>query len=371
MKIAIFTNMMPAMVQDYVYIHVEKDTPYDTLKEKIKVLVSNKVAMNMGPAPMDIGRVADELEENIDYEENAIDAVYAYVQCHRCGGWGHLARECATKGKGKGDGKGGKGGGKAAFKGYGGKGESKGGVKGTSGPGKGYQGTCWRCGKVGHKQAECRVQQANSIDEENEAADHVDVGGVWMIGAVTATGVGMEGSIDHETKILNANVPRIRAADAENVEDVCAVDEADKLTRESGMIFNVADVSKPLASAVKVCEAGNLVVLHPDPDKSYIENLNTRERIKIRKDKGTFVFDVEYADGTDGTITLDSGAGVTVWPKNKMLGVKMMPKRRGLRMVAANGTDIENFGQKVIKLRGVTVDTDYDQKDESLFQRRA
>ena len=48
MKIAIFTNMMPAMVQDYVYIHVEKDTPYDTLKEKVKVLVSNKVAMNMG-----------------------------------------------------------------------------------------------------------------------------------------------------------------------------------------------------------------------------------------------------------------------------------------------------------------------------------
>jgi len=54
-----------------------------------------------------------------------------------------------------------------------------------------------------------------------------------------------------------------------------------------------------------------------------------------------------------------------------MLGVKIMPKRRGLRMVAANGTDIENLGQKVIKFRGVAVDTDYDQKDESLFQRRA
>ena len=165
--------MMTAVVQDYVYIHVEKDTPHDTLKEKVKVLVSNKVAMNMGLAPMDIGRVAEELEENIDYEENEIDAAGAHVQCHGCGGWGHLVGQCATKGKGKGDGKEAKGGGKTAFEGYGGKGESKGAGKGTSGRGKVYQGTCWSCGKVRHKQSECGVQQANSIDQENEAADHV------------------------------------------------------------------------------------------------------------------------------------------------------------------------------------------------------
>eukprot|EP00973_Karenia_brevis_P046366 6429404-Karenia_brevis.AAC.1 len=44
------------------------------------------------------------------------------VQCWTCGQWGHLGRNCPSKGKGKGGGKNGsKGGGKA-----GGKGDSKG-----------------------------------------------------------------------------------------------------------------------------------------------------------------------------------------------------------------------------------------------------
>ena len=30
------------------------------------------------------------------------DAVSGNVQCHKCGGWGHLARECPSKGKAKG-----------------------------------------------------------------------------------------------------------------------------------------------------------------------------------------------------------------------------------------------------------------------------
>ena len=47
MKMVLFTNMMPAAVQDSVYTHVENDTAYATLK----VLVSNKVAMSTGPAP--------------------------------------------------------------------------------------------------------------------------------------------------------------------------------------------------------------------------------------------------------------------------------------------------------------------------------
>ena len=93
-----------------------------------------------------------------------------------------MARECATKGKGKGDSKGGKGDSKGFGKGYGGKGDTKGSSKGAKGIRKEYQDTCWRCGKVGHKALECRVQQANAVDEE--VGEDIDVGGVWMIAAV-------------------------------------------------------------------------------------------------------------------------------------------------------------------------------------------
>ena len=97
----------------------------------------------------------------------------------------------------------------------------------------------------------------------------------------------------------------------------------------SGMVFNVADVNKPLAAAAKVVDAGNKVVLHPNPEETYIENIETKERMKVRKDKGVYVIDVKYEGGDEGAITLDSGAGVSVWPKTMKKEVKLMPKKRG------------------------------------------
>ena len=49
---------------------------------------------------------------------------------------------------------------------------------------------------------------------------------------------------------------------------------------------------------------------------------------------------------------MDSGAGVHVWPKNKLKEVPTLPKKEGLRMCAANGSEIQNHGRKVIKFRG-------------------
>ena len=56
--------------------------------------------------------------------------------------------------------------------------------------------------------------------------------------------------------------------------------------------------------------------------------------------------------GEKDVVTLDSGAGVSVWPKNKMPEVRLEPKQKGLKMVAANGSSIENFGQKTVAFRG-------------------
>ena len=96
-----------------------------------------------------------------------------------------------------------------------------------------------------------------------------------------------------------------------------------KMTRTSAIEFNVAEVRKPLASAARMVKSGNQVVL--DQDGSFIENKSTGERMEVRVKDETFVFDVERTNGESEVITLDSGAGVHVWPRGRCEDVPMMP----------------------------------------------
>ena len=64
------------------------------------------------------------------------------------------------------------------------------------------------------------------------------------------------------------------------------------------------------------------------------------------------MFDVQFKNGSSGTITLDSGAGVNVWPEGLLTDVPMLDREPGLRMTAANGTEIPNMGSKVIEFVG-------------------
>ena len=41
-----------------------------------------------------------------------------------------------------------------------------------------------------------------------------------------------------------------------------------------------------------------------------------------------------------------------VWHKGKLKGTPIGPKKKGLQMCAANGSEIQNHGRKLIKLRG-------------------
>jgi hypothetical protein len=138
----------------------------------------------------------------------------------------------------------------------------------------------------------------------------------------------------------------------ENI-DICPVEAkvAAYHTRPSSMQFHVADVTKPLAAAAKVVEKGNRIVL--DAKGSYIEHAASGERMQLYVKKGVYVFDVTYEDGEQGTITLDSGAGVNVWPKDLKPNIKTEAKKEGLNMFAANGTRIEHVGTKNVRFKGI------------------
>ena len=107
-KVGIVTAMMPQSIQEFVYTAVGDKIGYDATIQKVRAIVSNKVAMASGPVPKDVGGVAG--TEGGDHGEGdscEVDAVGMHVQCHNCGGWGHCKRKCLTvppraKGGGKG-----------------------------------------------------------------------------------------------------------------------------------------------------------------------------------------------------------------------------------------------------------------------------
>ena len=382
-KVGIVTSMMPISVQEMIYQSIGKNVNYDEVVQKVRAVISNKVAImgGTGPVPMEIGEVGDGMD---DGEE--IGAVSANTRCYGCGGWGHVSSNCPTvfqggKGKGK-AGKGGKGG-KGAYD------AGKGGGKGGKGSKSGFKGSCYNCGKAGHIAAHCR--QANAVSEKSENEDELEalVGGVWMVGHVDATTAGCENGCaceggwksvrrasrrkcyDWESgapfQIVseanhNNHVEIKNGFDALREVEVSAVDWSKPLTRLGAIEFNVGDVRKPLASAAMMVKCGNVVVL--DQDGSYIMNKATGECMEVKVKDETFVFEVQFENGEKGTITLDTGAGVHVWPKDMLVEVPIIEKKPGLRMCAANGSEFKNYGRKLIKFRG-----NYIERPSPVFMR--
>ena len=90
-----------------------------------------------------------------------------------------------------------------------------------------------------------------------------------------------------------------------------------------------------------------------EADGGFIQSVATGEKINLRVERGVYVFDVVLPDGTKAVVALDSGAGVCVWPETWKNEAKLEEKVAGLSMIAANGTEIRNLGQNVIRFKAV------------------
>jgi len=209
MKSAILLNAMPTGLQDQVMQHMPPEAGYQDIRDMIRRFAARKLESS-GPTAMDIGAVdnwgnqlfpqqEEQWEEDpwipvqeISVEEkvSAFDAWAAAgfgdmdingIQdhsnsiCYTCSQKGHISPQC-PKGKGKGKSNKGKGKGGKGFQGKGFgqyqpkggwnmKGNWGGGQKGgkSKGKGKGYEGTCWNCNQVGHKQHECQQQRVQAV----------------------------------------------------------------------------------------------------------------------------------------------------------------------------------------------------------------
>ena len=470
-KMAILTTMCPASVQDWVFQQTVETTTYKELKDKIISIVENRVSLaEGGKTAMDIGAVQGRVQEewygDDHYAEDfEIGAVNANMQCHKCQGWGHFARECASAGKGigKDSGKsGGKGypGGKGGYSGKGGEsgnygkgdyGKSYGkGDYGKSygkgsygkgdygkgegkGKGKGYQGVCFKCNKVGHKAFECR--SVNGVEEhqgqweqENNHEEDVkakEVSSVWMM-ALNVSKVSVEKKKMQQVKtwkkfdtrnsfealneqesnendlrcetcfdlppglagrkdsnpespkgkirkasinmvtvsrtpktaepIRKASINTVTASRTpKNANDKEVLNIARKTNLDDalcGIVFHATTARKMLVSVDRLAAAGNLVRFGPGADDNYIMNVKTSRKIWMRKNGGVYEVAVMFKvdeEWKEGIITIDSGAEECVMPKDWYKDVEMSEKKDGIKFMGADGSDLGNFGRKLME----------------------
>ena len=119
-----------------------------------------------------------------------------------------------------------------------------------------------------------------------------------------------------------------------------------------GIMFHVTKAKKMLVSVERLTAAGNLVTFGPDKGSCFIENLHTKRRIHMKRVGGVYVVEVMIKCGEiwrKGTLTIDSGAEECVMPKGWFEEVELLEKKEGIRFMGADGTDLGNFGRKLVE----------------------
>ena len=307
----------------------------------------------------------------------------------------------------------------------GGKGEQKGG-KGVYGKGwwnhnpvgYGYQGYCYNCGEIGHKANECpvRVQgmEEEGIEEGAKEVGNVNVGGVWIVGAVDKVeeassvvnrverpnrwfhpnrfggltceddgdeseeeadefptlgvvkrGVNCSSECGCESHVGFQRVPRKKWKRVSFIEGDSAESEFEGVREEVVAIcgvnesepkqmklgFQVAAVTKPLMAVRRITEQGNRVHFGPKEEDNYICSVASGDKLMLRDNgRGSYNMHVRFVNGEETTITVDSGAEESVCPPEWGRQFGLKPAGRWLNLRDAGGNLLHHYGEREVRV---------------------